>query len=62
MARSSTVSSIVSVGYTTHQKGQDIQEHDVIRAHNGKWYMAEEVGVFHHKSRADCPTYGTCTL
>ena len=62
MARSSTASSIVSVGYTTHQKGDDIQEHDVIRARNGKWYTAEEIAVFHHKSRANCPTYGTCTL
>ena len=51
----------VVVNYTPDQAGLDILPRDVIRAANGRWYTELEVEHFSRKSRAGCPTYGTCT-
>ena len=50
----------IVVAYTDDQEGKDIKDEDVVRAENGLFYTEEEIGRFRKRSRARCPTYGSC--
>ena len=51
------------VGYSTIQEGQDIRDKDVVRPLNHRWcYQGQdETHTWSLKSRARCPTYGSCS-
>ena len=51
-------------GYREEQAGQLIEESQVVRANNGRFYLQDENITFRILSRACCPTYETvlCVL
>ena len=60
----STTRIVVNVNYTDDQFGKHIRNEDVVRPHNHLFYLmcSPETQTWKLKSRADCPTYGTCPM
>jgi hypothetical protein len=52
----------IVVSYTTDQEGQDIKDEDGVRSMNHRWCYqgGDETSTWKLKSRAICPTYGSC--
>ena len=46
--------------YTPDLAGQDLPDHAVIRASNGRYHTPAELSRFHKRSTDRCPMYGTC--
>ena len=46
--------------YSVEQAGQPIQENQVVRAGNGRFFRTDEARSFSVLSSARCPTYGNC--
>jgi hypothetical protein len=54
----------IVIGYTEDQKGQNIQDEDVVRPNNHIWARngLSKTHEWKKKSSGRCPTYGTCSL
>ena len=50
----------IVITYRVEQAGQPIDECQVVRAANGKFFGRDEPARFHLLSSARCPTYGNC--
>ena len=51
---------MINMNYTPDQEGQDIRDKDVIRPHNHKWALSDEMSTWRNRSNDRCPTYGSC--
>ena len=50
----------ITVGYSPDQPGEWIQNEDVVHPKYHKWTVGKEAHAWSSKSRACCPTYGSC--